>query len=84
MTDRAEIPRPKCPTCMGTGRINVPQTRPCPDCTDGFMPLDVWVGKLLDALRDLARDAATGAYITKSTPSLAEAHAVLALAWGLA
>lgn len=42
--------RPTCPTCDGKRRV---ATRsglgddPCPDCTDGKMPLDKWVALLL-------------------------------------
>lgn len=42
--------RPTCPTCAAKRRV---ATRsglgddPCPDCTDGKMPLDKWVALLL-------------------------------------
>ena len=58
--------RPDCPTCEGSGRGKHPHLivdpadidanghlipYPCPDCTDGKMPLDKWVALLMEMLR---------------------------------
>lgn len=45
--------RPDCPTCHGDKVVRPFSTgNPCPDCTDGKMPLDKWVALLVDTLRD--------------------------------
>ena len=61
--------RPDCPTCEGSGRGKHPHLivdpadidanghlipYPCPDCTDGKMPLDKWVALLVDTLHHCA------------------------------
>lgn len=59
--------RPPCPTCDGkqwwrhvaqsAEGIEGDYVDPCPDCTDGKMPLPEWVALLVDALRMVASAA---------------------------
>ena len=55
--------RPPCPTCDGkqwwrhvaqsAEGIEGDYVDPCPDCTDGKMPLDQWVALLVETLRSV-------------------------------
>ena len=71
--------RPDCPTCEGSGRGKHPHLivdpadidanghlipYPCPDCTDGKMPLDKWVALLVETLRSLRTDFVADGYPT--------------------
>lgn len=77
--------RPPCPTCDGkqwwrhvaqsAEGIEGDYVDPCPDCTDGKMPLPEWVALLVDALRMVA-SAAPG---TAISAGLALGHADLVL-----
>lgn len=54
--------RPDCPTCHGDKVVRPFSTgNPCPDCTDGKMPLDKWVALLVRTLNEsrIALSAAT-------------------------
>ena len=62
----SDITTPICPTCDGSRLCDYLDSRligrpmfPCPDCTDGHIPLKVWVGMLTDALRFARRPAAS-------------------------
>lgn len=58
--------RPTCPTCDGkqwwrhvaqsAEGIEGDYVDPCPDCTDGRMPLDKWVALLVQTLTDARED----------------------------
>ncbi len=62
----------RCEHCGGSASLPLgmtcadhqPKPTPCPDCTDGKMPLDHWVALLVETLRSLRTDFAADGYPT--------------------